>query len=107
MSTSAPWLLIAAAGLGTFLLRLSFLALVHGEVPPLMQRILRLVPAAVLAAIVLPALAPATAAEVSTPTGWIRPAAAVVAVIVAVRSGSMLATLVAGMVALWLLGVAL
>ena len=106
MSPSAPWLLMAAAGFGTFLLRLSFLALVRGEVPPLMQRILRLAPAAVLAALVLPALAPVTDAAANSPAGWTRPAAAVVAVLVAVRSGSMLATLVAGMAALWLLGAA-
>ena len=66
------WTVILLAGVGSFLLRLSFLALVRGDqVPDLAQRALRLVPAAVLAALVVPAV---------TPSGdWTRPVAAVVA----------------------------
>ena len=89
------WTVIALAGVGSFLLRLSFLALVRGDqVPDLAQRALRLVPAAVLAALVVPAV---------TPSGdWTRPAAAVVAALAAWRTRSMLWTLVAGMGVLWL-----
>ena len=107
MSITSPWLFMLAAGVGTFLLRLSFLALVRGDVPPLMQRILRLVPAAVLAALVLPAVAPASVAAAGTPAGWIKPVAALIAVLVAVRARSILATLAAGMVALWVMSLAL
>jgi branched-subunit amino acid transport protein len=89
------WTVILLAGAGSFLLRLSFLALVRGDqVPDLAQRALRLVPAAVLAALVVPAV---------TPSGdWTRPVAAVVAGLVAWRSRSMLWTLIAGMGVLWL-----
>ena len=89
------WTVILLAGVGSFLLRLSFLALVRGEqVPDLAQRALRLVPAAVLAALVVPAVTPAG--------DWARPAAAVAAAAVAWRTRSMLWTLVAGMAVLWL-----
>jgi branched-subunit amino acid transport protein len=89
------WTVIVLAGAGSFLLRLSFLALVRGDqVPDLAQRALRLVPAAVLAALVVPAV---------TPSGdWTRPAAAIVAALAAWRTRSMLWTLVAGMGVLWL-----
>ena len=89
------WTVILLAGVGSFLLRLSFLALVRGDqVPDLAQRALRLVPAAVLAALVVPAVTPAG--------DWTRPAAAVVAALAAWRTRSMLWTLVAGMGVLWL-----
>ena len=103
MNTPSPWLLMLIAGAGTFLLRLSFMGLVRGDVPPLLQRILRLVPAAVLAALVVPAVVPADAAAMSTPDGWVRPAAAVLATLIALRTGSIFATLAVGMAALWLL----
>ncbi len=89
------WSVILLAGVGSFLLRLSFIALVRGDqVPDLAQRALRLVPAAVLAALVVPAVAPSG--------DWTRPVAAVVAGLVAWRSRSMLWTLIAGMGVLWL-----
>ncbi|HVE28033.1 MAG TPA: AzlD domain-containing protein [Sporichthya sp.] len=52
------WTAIVLAGIGTFAMRASFLALAHrlSEVPPWVERILRQIPAAALAALVVPAL---------------------------------------------------
>ncbi len=101
--TTNIWPLLIVAGAGTYLLRLSFLALLDGEkVPDLVRRALNLVPAAVLAALCLPAIVPHMADSLD-PTIWIRPAAALVALVVAWRFGSMLLTLGAGMAALWAL----
>ena len=56
MSTAT--LTIALAGIGTYLLRVSFLAAARRlvDLPPLTDRILRQIPPAVLAALVVPAL---------------------------------------------------
>jgi branched-subunit amino acid transport protein len=52
------WTAIVLAGIGTFTMRASFLALAHRltEVPPWAERILRQIPPAALAALVVPAL---------------------------------------------------
>jgi branched-subunit amino acid transport protein len=52
------WTAIVLAGIGTFTMRASFLALAHKlrEVPPWAERILRQIPPAALAALVVPAL---------------------------------------------------
>jgi branched-subunit amino acid transport protein len=52
------WLAIALAGIGTYAMRASFLVFAHrlADVPPLVQRLLRQIPPAALAAIVIPAL---------------------------------------------------
>jgi branched-subunit amino acid transport protein len=52
------WLAIVLAGAGTFAMRASFIAAAHrlAEVPPWADRVLRQIPPAALAAIVLPAL---------------------------------------------------
>ena len=89
------WTVIVAGGVGTFLLRLSFLALFErvGAVPPRLEYALRFVPAAVLAALVVPAV-------VLTDGGGVAPARAVagaVAAAVAYRTGSIVATILAGM----------
>jgi len=99
------WLVILAAGLGTFALRLSFLALLGGrEPPPALAGALRFVPAAVLSALVVPAvvslgLDPAPAV-VYDPRKVV---AAAVAAVVAWRTGSVLATIAVGMGTLWAL----
>jgi branched-subunit amino acid transport protein len=90
------WTVILLTGVGSFLLRLSFIAMVRGDqLPDLAQRALRLVPAAVLAALVVPAVTPSSG-------DWTRPVAAIAAAVVAWRSRSMLWTLIAGMGVLWL-----
>lgn len=55
---SDAWLTIVLASVGTFVLRASFLVFADRlvDVPPLGQRILRQIPPAVLAALVLPSL---------------------------------------------------
>ncbi len=102
MSELAIWLTIIGIGLGTYVLRLSFIHL-HGrlELPPLVQRGLRLVPAATLAALVAPALAYSNgglAVGADDP----RLLAGLVALLVAWRFKHMLLTLASGMAVLWL-----
>jgi branched-subunit amino acid transport protein len=55
---SSPWLAIALAGVGTFAMRAAFLVAAHrlADVPALVQRVLRQIPPAALAAIVAPEL---------------------------------------------------
>lgn len=55
---SRAWVAIVLAGIGTFALRASFLVFAHrlADVPPGVQRLLRQIPPAALAAIVVPAL---------------------------------------------------
>jgi hypothetical protein len=52
------WVAIVLAGIGTYAMRTSFLVFAHrlADVPPLVQRLLRQIPPAALAAIVIPAL---------------------------------------------------
>ena len=52
------WTAIIASGIGTYAMRASFLVFAHRltDVPPNMQRLLRQIPPAALASIVLPAL---------------------------------------------------
>lgn len=94
------WLAIALGGVGTFLIRASFLFLFDrlGGVPLRVQRLLRFVPSAVLAALVVPAvLAPEDAVTV---LGNDRLVAAAVAAVVAWRTESILATIVVGLAVL-------
>ena len=98
MSYGSIWLVIGLAGAGTFLTRLSFLALVRGDkVSESLRQVLRLVPAGVLAAIVLPAIFPLAGG-----LDWPRPVAILVAAFAAWRSRNMFVTIAVGMVALWL-----
>ena len=97
------WAGILVMALVTFLLRLSFIGLEGRlQLPPLARRALRLVPAAVLPALVVPAvLLPAGTLDVSP--GNPRIIAALAGAVVAWRTRSMFATLVAGLAVLWLL----
>ena len=100
-ATLKLWAVIVAVGVLNYLLRLSFIALfARASIPPLLGRALRFVPAAMLAALIVPMVveAPSTAA-------WSDPklAAAVIAAAVAYATRSTLKTLGAGMAALWLL----
>jgi branched-subunit amino acid transport protein len=101
ISPGAVWGVFAAAALGTLLLRLSFIgALDRADVPAWARRALHLVPAAVLAALVVPALI--RPEEVFDPWNG-RLLAGLVAGGIAWRTRSTLATLVAGMATLWLI----
>lgn len=103
MNSIMIWLVIVLVGIGTFLLRFSGIQ-VFGErrMPPWLSRALRYVPAAVVAAIVVPAMVhggpdPGFTLENN------RLLAGMVAAVVAWRTRGILTTLAAGMVSLWLL----
>lgn len=103
MSTTTLWLTILAAGIGTFALRLSFIETWKWlRVPPLLLRALDYVPAAVLAALVLPALLrPGDSIDLSPDN--LRLYAGLTALAAAWYSRNILLTLGVGMAALWTL----
>jgi branched-subunit amino acid transport protein len=102
------WLTIVAAGLLTFLTRLSFIYLVgRRTMPDWFMRALRFVPVAVLSAIIVPETLTwqgATSLAWRNPQLW----AAIVAVLVGLRVKNVLLIIAAGMVAFvafqWLFG---
>ncbi len=97
------WAMIFGAAAITFLLRFSFLGTLKPDaIPPRVRELLRFVPPAVLAAIVVPALA-IRDGSVQLAASNPRPAAALVALIVAWLTRSVIWTIAAGMAALWLL----
>jgi branched-subunit amino acid transport protein len=97
------WLVIVGVSIGTYLLRLSFIELWKWlTVPPILMRALNYVPAAVLAALVFPALLRSGGA-IDVSTDNLRLYAGIAAALVAWYSRNMLLTLGTGMVALWVL----
>lgn len=93
---SRVWTAIVLAGVGTYAMRVSFLGFAHRmtTVAPWLQRVLRQIPPAALASLVLPALL--------RPSGHLdvtqaRLFAGIAAGLVAWRTGSTLLTLVVGM----------
>lgn len=93
---SRLWITIVGSGLGTFAMRASFLAAAHrlADVPTPVARVLRQIPPAVLAALVLPALVrPEGHFDLLQP----RLLAGVLAAVVAWRTANVGLTLVAGM----------
>lgn len=99
--TSFFWLATVVCGVMTYLLRGSFLLLASklGEVPDLVQTMLRMIPAAVLAALLTPRLFYVDE-QISLITP--RTAAAAVAVVVVLTMKNVLVTVLAGIFALWL-----
>lgn len=98
------WAAVALAGVGTYAIRASFLFLFErlGGVPTRAETALGMVPAAVLSALVVPAiLAPEETVRV---LGNDRLVAAAIAAVVAWYSESILATIVVGLVALVAIG---
>lgn len=92
---------LAAAGLVTFGIRLSFIALLGKvELPPVLTRALRFVPPAVLSAIIFPELLVRDGALALHP-GNARLVAGVVAAFVAWRTRNVVLTIAVGMAALW------
>ncbi|HEX9288451.1 MAG TPA: AzlD domain-containing protein [Anaeromyxobacteraceae bacterium] len=98
------WLpVLALAGLATFATRLSFIALLGRiETPPLLVRALRFVPPAVLSAIIFPELILRNGAPDLSLHNH-RLLAGLAAAGVALSTRNVLATIAAGMVALWAL----
>lgn len=99
----SEWVVIVGAGLVTFLARASFIVFADPHrFPPAFRLALAFVPAAVLAAIVVPGLAmPQGSLDLSA--GNLRLAAGAVAAAVALRARNPLAAIVAGMAVLWAL----
>lgn len=103
MSAASLWLLFLAIGLGTFSLRFSFIYL-FGKItmPEWLRHALKYVPAAVLAALVFPALThPAGTLDISL--GNLRLLAGLGGAIVAWKTRNVLWTLATGMALLWFL----
>lgn len=102
MDNLTLWGLFFAIGLGTFLVRLSFIQL-HGSTEALIQRskhILMLLPPAILAALCIPAILfsrPLTDYQLE----YSQLAAALVAILIARFSRSVFWPVVAGMLCLW------
>jgi branched chain amino acid efflux pump len=95
------WTVIVVVGALNYLSRLSFIAFFSKRaMPPLLARALRYVPAAMLTALVLPMIVGApTLHSLATP----RVLAALVGAVVGFATRNTLATVAAGMMALWLL----
>ena len=90
------WSAILLSGAGTFAMRASFLAAANrlARVPPSIQRLLRQIPPAALAALVVPALVrPHGTFDIVQP----RLAAGIVAAVVAWRTNNVALTLVVGL----------
>ena len=90
------WATILIAGAGTFAMRASFIAAADRlvDVPPWAQRILRQIPPAALASLVVPALVrPEGELDLTHP----RCIAGIAAAVVAWRTNNVLATLAVGM----------
>jgi len=96
------WTTIVFAGAGTFAMRASFLAAAHRltTLPSWVHRVLRQIPPAALASLVLPAL---VRPEGSFDLFQARLAAGVVAAVIAWRTRNAALTLVVGMALLMLL----
>lgn len=99
--TGLFWIATAACGVMTYLLRGSFLLLASklGEVPPLVQTMLRMIPAAVLASLLTPRLFYIDG-QISLFTP--RSAAAAFALVVVLTMKNVLLTVLSGVCALWL-----
>ncbi len=104
MSAASPttlWALLVITGIGTFVLRLSFIGLQGRADPPEgWIKLLRYVPASVLSALVVGAV---LLHEGDRITLGPEAGAAVLAGVVAWRTRNVVATIVAGMLALWMI----
>jgi branched-subunit amino acid transport protein len=97
------WLAIFAVGLLTYATRLSFIVVFgRRDVPAQLRRALHYVPPAVLMAIIFPELLlPKGTLDISL--GNERLLAGILAVVVARLTSNVMATIIAGMAALWIL----
>lgn len=93
--TTRIWVAVVLSGIGTYAMRASFLVFAHrlADVPPGVQRLLRQIPPAALASIVVPALVrPHGAVDLWQP----RLLAGLVAAAIAWRTRNIALTLVVG-----------
>ena len=97
------WLAILAVGAINYVARLSFIALfARRDMPPLLDRALKHVPAAMLTAIVVPAVVFVGQGVLRLDPGNAKLIAAVAALAVAAWRQSTTLTIVVGMAVLWL-----
>jgi branched-subunit amino acid transport protein len=102
-SAAEWWVVILVVGALNFLSRLSFIAVfARFEMPPFVARGLRFVPAAMLTAIVVPAVVFSAPGTLALSHGNPKLVAAAIAAAVAWRTRDAVATMGAGMAALWL-----
>ena len=96
------WVLIVLLAIGTWLMR-SLPIMLHGHVPhpPWLERFLKHVPVAALTALVVPGSLYVHMGNTYSPAPG-RMVAAVLALVVALRTKNVAATLAVGMAALWL-----
>ena len=93
------WLIFAGMAAVTYFTRYAMLAWLGGDMPDLLRRWLRYVPPAVLAALIVPAaLAPQGQIQIGLPA-----VALLVGGVVAWRTRNVLATIISGLAAYWLL----
>ncbi|MCP3973898.1 MAG: AzlD domain-containing protein [bacterium] len=99
----SPWLIVLLVALGTYLTRLSFIGILGDrEIPTSIERPLRLVAPAAIAAIAIPELiAPAGPVDLSFDN--LRLFAGLIAIVVAWKTRSIGWTIATGMTSLWLL----
>ena len=98
-SRSAVWATIICAAAGTFAVRASFLVIAHRltAIPPVVRRSLRMIPAAALSGLILPALIrPDGVLDIWQPRAFVGALAAYIGW----RTGNVILTLVIGMGAL-------
>ena len=97
------WAVILAVGALNYLSRLSFIALfARIEMPAFVAQALRFVPAAMLTAIIVPAVVFAAPGTLAFSCANPKLVAALIAALVAWRSGNAVATMGVGMATLWL-----
>ena len=97
------WIVILVVGALNYFSRVSFIAIfARLEIPPTVLRALRFVPAAMLTAIVVPAVVFAAPGKLALSYTNPKLVAALIASLIAWRTKSASLTIVAGMIALWL-----
>ncbi len=97
------WLIMIGLAIGTFLIRVSFILLLgKRQVPPLLAKSLRFIPASILSALVVPQILTRNSAlQISFTNPQLL--AGIVAGVVAWRTKNVLFTILSGMVMLWIL----
>jgi branched-subunit amino acid transport protein len=102
-SNTQVWIIIIAMGLGTYVIRFSFLGLIgNRDLPKWVLKMLRFTPVAVLPGVVAPMLIGSNAAHSSDP---LRLSAAMVTILVGLLTRNVLYAIIAGLSVFFGLGV--
>ena len=106
-SATTVWVLILVIGAGTFSLRISMIALLGRipHTPPALERVLRFIRPAVLAALIAPSVVFLNGEPTFIAPFNPRLVAALIAISVAWKTRNVLATIIGGMSVLWILQV--